>query len=208
MTDRERLVQAARAYYDDALRKFGDDPRGVNWRDKEAQYLRFEILTGLGDLNGYRLHDVGCGLAHFRDFLAATAPGCVYVGSDISAQMIAAARARSDGSAQLYVADILASTEPWMGADYVVNSGVFTVRGSANPEEWWVFVQSYIRRMFDLARVGIAFNIMTSHVDYRDDHLFYMDPGEVLGFCAKALSRKVVIRHDYPLWEYMVYVYK
>jgi hypothetical protein len=69
------LVERARAFYEDALAKFGDDPRGVNWRDKESQTLRFEVLSGVGPLAGRRLHDVGCGLAHFHDFLAALFPG-------------------------------------------------------------------------------------------------------------------------------------
>lgn len=210
MSDFGKLVAASRAYYEDALAKFGDHPRGVNWRDSGTQNLRFDVLAGVGDLNGRTVHDVGCGLAHFHDFLSARGLHGGYIGSDISKEMIAAARRRIGSGVALHVADILAdSPAPWMEADYVVNSGIFTVRGAASPDDWWGFVQAMAKRMFEMARVGIAFNVMTSHVDYRDDHLFYLDPGAALAYCVRELNRKVVVRHDYPaLWEYTVYVYR
>ena len=179
----------SKEYYESALAEFGDDPRGVNWRDAESQELRFQVLAGIGDFTGRRVHDVGCGLAHMAEWLKRENIVCEYVGSDISEKMIAAAATHAPPPAELHVADIMSGPEePWMGADYVVNSGVFTVRSSV-PE-------------------GIAFNLMSSYVDYRDDHLFYENPQAILDFCVAELSRKVVIRHDYPLWEYAVYVYR
>jgi hypothetical protein len=95
-----------------------------------------------------------------------------------------------------------------MRADYVVNCGLFTVSGGTDPARWWEYCRAVIGRMFELSHVGIAFNMMTSHVDYRDDHLFYAKPGDVVDFCADSLSRRVVLRHDYPLYEFTVYVYR
>ena len=46
------------------------------------------------------------------------------------------------------------------------------------------------------------------HVDYQSDDLYYANMGETLEFCQKMLSRYVVLRHDYPLYEYTVYVYR
>ena len=94
-----------------------------------------------------------------------------------------------------------------MRADYVINSGVFTVKSTIPEKQWRRFVHDMARAMFGVAEKG-TFNLMTSFVDYRDDHLFYEDPDAILDFCVSELSRKVVIRHDYPLWEYAVYVYK
>ena len=199
----------SKEYYESALAEFGDDPRGVNWRDAESQELRFQVLAGIGDFTGRRVHDVGCGLAHMAEWLKRENIVCEYVGSDISEKMIAAAATHAPPPAELHVADIMSGPEePWMGADYVVNSGVFTVRSSVPESEWRVFVYDMIRAMFRVADKGIAFNLMSSYVDYRDDHLFYENPQAILDFCVAELSRKVVIRHDYPLWEYAVYVYR
>jgi SAM-dependent methyltransferase len=202
------IKDMSKAYYEEALAEHGDDPRGVNWQDRETQEMRFQKLTEIGDLAGKKIHDVGCGLAHFCDYLDRQGFDGTYVGSDISANMISAARNRLGDRAELYEGDIHGAAEPWMEADYVVNSGIFTVRGSVPEGEWWQFVQAMIGRMFECARIGIAFNLMTSFVDYRDDHLFYLHPGEVTDFCVSRFGRKFVIRHDYPLWEYMVYLYK
>ncbi len=205
-----RPIEISRDYYERALAEFGDDPRGVNWRDRQSQELRFQILSEVGDLSGRRLHDVGCGLGHLQSWLRQRQPDVDYVGSDISEKMIAAAKARAHDNAVFYVADILNDRQQasWMRADYIINSGVFTVKSTVPEKQWRMFVHSMVRSMFGLAEKGIAFNLMTSFVDYRDDHLFYEDPGAILEFCVSELSRKVVIRHDYPLWEYVVYVYK
>lgn len=202
------LESASRSYYETALKQFGDSPKGVNWSSTESQEMRFDILCDVGNLSGQRLHDVGCGLAHMRDYLKTNGVACDYVGSDISEDMIAAAKTRLGETADLHVANIRAHQQDWMIGDYVINSGLFTVKGNATDEEWWSYVQTMIERMFQLCRRGIAFNLMTSYVDYRDDHLFYADPASVFSFCVKNLSRHVVIRHDYPLWEFTVYVYK
>jgi hypothetical protein len=49
---------------------------------------------------------------------------------------------------------------------------------------------------------------MSDHVDFRSDDLFYSDAGETLDFCRRELGRFVTLRHDYPLYEYTVYVYR
>jgi hypothetical protein len=38
--------------------------------------------------------------------------------------------------------------------------------------------------------------------------LFYAKAADVLAFCRRELSRWMVLRHDYPLHEYTVYVYR
>lgn len=203
------IANISKAYYEAALDEFGDDPRGVNWRDAESQEMRFSAIAGIADLSGARVHDVGCGLGHFADWLRRESINCDYVGSDISGKMIDAAVAHAPPPAELHMADIMAGPEePWMRADYVVNSGVFTVRSTVAEYDWREFVHDMIRAMFRIADRGIAFNLMSSYVDYRDDHLFYENPQEIMDFCVSELSRKIVIRHDYPLWEYAVYVYR
>ena len=45
-------------------------------------------------------------------------------------------------------------------------------------------------------------------VDFRTPGLYYADPREIFEFCRTELSRHVVIRHDYPLFEFSVHVYR
>ena len=69
-------------------------------------------------------------------------------------------------------------------------------------------MQATLRHMFAACDVGIAFNAITDVVDYRSDDLWYSNAGEMLRFCQTELSRHVTLRHDYPLYEYTVYVYR
>jgi SAM-dependent methyltransferase len=202
------IKTVCRDYYESKLEQYGDSPRGVDWADTDSQRLRFQILCEVDNLEGKKVHDVGCGLGHLVDFLADNGVHCEYVGSDISPRMIKQAKLRLP-EAQFHIADILDNNTPaWMKADYVITSGLFNVKADNDRQAWQQFVEAMVRHMFSLARRGIAFNMMTSYVDYEDSHLFYLSPAEMLDFCICNLGRRVVIRHDYPLWEYTVYVYR
>ena len=65
-----------------------------------------------------------------------------------------------------------------------------------------------LRRVWPRAREGLAFNVMSKHVDWERDDLFHLSTDLLLAFLKSELSRHVVIRHDYGLYEYTVYVYR
>jgi hypothetical protein len=56
------------------------------------------------------------------------------------------------------------------------------------------------------SRRGFAFNLFTTYVDWKEDHLYYGDPGFFFDFCKRELSRSVALLHDYPLWEWTMVV--
>ena len=47
-----------------------------------------------------------------------------------------------------------------------------------------------------------------SYGKYKDKHLYYQSIDELIKFIEKDLSNKIVIKQDYPLYEFMVYIYK
>ena len=204
----QHIESSVRKYYESVLAEYGDTPKGVNWSTADTQQIRFDILCGIADLSGNRIHDLGCGLAHLHDYLEKRKINCDYIGSDLSEKMIAAAISRLGDRVNLYTDNIMNHSADWMQADYVLNSGVFTVQNDISDAEWWDYICATIKRMFELSNKGIAFNLMTHFVDYQDDHLYYANPSRVLDFCVKELSRSVIIRHDYPLYEFTTYVYK
>ena len=57
----------AARWYADKVRTYGYDHRGLGFRNQSSQAKRFEAMLALGDLDGARILDVGCG---FGDFLA------------------------------------------------------------------------------------------------------------------------------------------
>ena len=47
----------------------------------------------------------------------------------------------------------------------------------------------------------------TDYVDYKDERLFYFNPGKVFSMCKK-ITKRVCLRHDYMPYEFAVYLYK
>ena len=200
------LKRAVVAHYEEALRRHGPSARGVDWKDEESQRLRFALLSEVCDLEGRSVHEVGAGVGHLCDYLRERSPGASYSGSDLSAAMMEAARARHPG-VSFERRDVLCDP-PEATYDVVMCSGLFHVKLHHTDEEWRAFVHATLRRMFEMCRNAIAFNAMSDHVDYRSEELFHADAGEMLDFCRGELGRNTVLRHDYPLYEYTVYVYR
>ena len=155
------------------------------------------------------LLDFGCGLAGLLDVLVAEGPGTVtYAGLDVSDWFIAACRMRHPG-VPFYLMDVLSddmSTLP--DFDYVVMNGIFTYRGTRSESEMVTYLQTLIALMFAKARIGLAFNVMSKHVDWERDELFHMPMDPLLTFLARTVTRHMVVRHDYGWFEYTVYLYR
>ncbi|MDP3938996.1 MAG: class I SAM-dependent methyltransferase [Deltaproteobacteria bacterium] len=200
------LQQTVVAHYESRLARFGATARGMDWKDEASQRLRFELLCGICSLDGQSVHEVGAGAGHLADFMEVTERGADYSGSDLSAAMVEAARGRRP-DLRFEQRDVLEGPvrEEY---DVLLCSGLFHVKLEQSEEAWRAFVEAMVRRMFGMCRVGIAFNLMSDRVDYRDPALYYASPARMLAFCRESLGPHVALRHDYPLYEYTVYAYK
>ncbi len=199
------LEQPVVEHYERKLAAHGATARGMDWRDEASQELRFAVLCSVCSLAGRSVHEVGAGAGHLLDFLRARAIAANYSGSDLSRLMVETARSRHPG-VRFAHRDVLAS--PGERFDVVLASGIFHVKLANRDGEWRAFIEQAVRRMYESCRVAIAFNLMTDRVDYRSETLYYANPGEILEFCTRNLSRFVAVRHDYGLHEFTVHVYR
>jgi hypothetical protein len=87
-------------------------------------------------------------------------------------------------------------------------NGVFTERCGIAYDAMFQAMTRLLTVAFAKARRGIAFNLMSSHVDWERDDLFHVPYDEIARFVVGQLSRHHTIRADYGLFEYTVYVYK
>jgi hypothetical protein len=71
-----------------------------------------------------------------------------------------------------------------------------------------VFLRCLVAKMFGQCRIGIAFNVMTTHVNFMAPNLYYRNPSELLAWCMTELTTKIKMDHAYPLFEYTLYLYK
>lgn len=203
--ERAELQRAVVAHYETRLREHGPTARGMDWKDERSQRLRFEVLVDGLELAGRSLHDVGCGSGALHAYLRQRGLELDYRGSDLSEQMILAARTRHPG-VRFERLDLLA--DEVAPADVLVTSGLFHVKLAASDAAWGELVRAMLRRMFALCRRSLAFNLMSDQVDFRVPELYYSSPAETLAFCQRALARHVRLRHDYPLHEYTVHVHR
>jgi SAM-dependent methyltransferase len=198
-------------HYEGCLQAHGPTPQGVDWPDGEGLAARFGVMLELlqGRPGRPRLLDLGCGPGLLLDYLDAT--GGVdrvdYEGVDLSAPMIEAARRRWPGHA-FACRNILSDPLPDESVDVVLMNGVLTERVSLSQEVMTGLAESLVAAAFRAARVGIAFNVMSAHVDWRRDDLFHWGFDEAAGFLKREVSRQYAFRADYGLHEYTCFVWR
>ena len=202
--DSKKIVDAQLNAYRANFLEHGDSPKGTFWNDKETQYLRYERVIRQFDLkhHHYSVHDIGCGMCDMHQYLLNQKIKHTYVGSEIVPEMIEASQKKFP-YLQIHDKNILLDTDIPV-CDLVVLSGTFNLPGAVSQDEWKQFAFDLIKRMFEISRLGVSFNMLTSHRTFTDPTLAYFDPSEVFDFCIKNLTRFIKLDHAYPLYEYTI----
>ena len=92
--------------------------------------------------------------------------------------------------------------------DYIIINGVFTEKRELSQDEMMDFVKKTLIALWDKCEKGMSFNFMSKQVDWERDDLFHVSLDEIAWFMKDNLSRNFIIRNDYKLFEYTIYVYK
>jgi SAM-dependent methyltransferase len=203
-TCRPPIDESVRAHYRALVQQNGDSHVSAQYSSRESQEARFSVLVDVGDLDGQRVLDFGCGCAHLSEYLAARSIRCSYTGVDIVEEFFPIARKKFPDH-RFGTWDDFASER----FDYAFVSGVFNNRIHDNK----YFFESTVALLLQKVEKGIAFNLMSSYVDFEDPHLWYTNPECVFKYM-KTLTPFVDLRHDYVVksgsvpFEYTVYAYK
>jgi SAM-dependent methyltransferase len=200
-------------HYESCLAAHGDTHRGVDWpnaHDAETRYrVMLEVMGAAppGSANTSLL-DFGCGAAHLGEYLDRTGRRDVdYLGLDASPKFVDLCR-RKFPDRTFLCRDVLADDEPLPEVDYVVMNGVLTEKRGLAYDEMLDYLERLLVRTFAAARVGLAFNVMSAHVDWQRDDLFHVPFDTLAALLRRRLSRHFAFRADYGLYEYAVYVYR
>jgi len=193
-------------YYEKSFAKHGDTPKGLAWQNEESMATRFKVMRELARTPGTLL-DLGCGTGWFYPYLQEHAPELEYRGADISEKFIRFCKDKYKSDKFIQV-DAVKDNKLPDTYDYIVLNGIFTVKDSLSFDEMADFFKILIAIAFNHANKGIAFNLMSKQVDWERDDLFHVSLDTLASFLVKDLSRHFVIRNDYGLYEYTVYVYK
>ena len=205
----QHIISAA---CEEDLLKYGDNFRGVGYT-KSAQEATERYALMLGVVRDPRtlvsILDFGCGLGHLLDFIESRSDyrHLRYTGLDISQKYLSAARARHPQH-EFMLMDVLDSDDALPVFDYVVLNGLFNYRGAIDRPRMMLYWEQLTATAYRHCREGMAFNVMSTLVDWERDDLFHLSLDEMSRFVGRHLSRHFIVRHDYPAYEYTTYVYR
>lgn len=200
------------SHYEACLEVHGDTHRGVDWPRREDADTRYRVMLDVipPEARGRQvsLLDFGCGASHLNDYIIARGLRHIeYAGLDVSEKFVRLSQGKFPSN-RYFCLDVLDGDAALPVFDYIVLNGVFTAKRDLSFDEMFAYFTRLVTRVFAHATVGVAFNVMTKHVDWERDDLFHLPFDAAAAFVKKDLSRNFVFRNDYGLYEYTTYVYR
>lgn len=197
-------------HYESCLEQYGDTHLGVDWPKAEDVPKRHRVMLEVIKLSQdtVSLLDFGCGAAHLNEYIVEKGLKNIhYAGLDLSEKFVRLARSKFPRN-RFYCMDLLDDDSSLPDFDYIVLNGVFTEKRELPFDEMLAYFKQLLARVFAHAKIGIAFNVMSKHVDWEREELFHLPFDTLAEFLKKELSRHFVFRNDYGLYEYTAYVYR
>ena len=193
----------AARWYEDKVRRYGFDHRGLGFRNRSSQEKRFEALVALGDFHGRRILDVGCGFGDFLAFLVERDIHPLYTGLDVCEPMIERCQERFPAGAGRFMAGDVLEHEADQSYDYVVASGLFGLDSPGTRER----IPPTLERMFGWCRIGLAANFLSARYAKQVEGRIYVEPEKALQ-AGLALTPAVRLDHNYLPNDFTLHLYK
>lgn len=199
------------SHYEKCLETHGDTFKGVDWPNEVDAATRYRVMLGvIKDDANVTLLDFGCGAGHLLEYVKRNKQykGVSITGADISEKYINLCKQKFPETTFLQFDILDINLETLQNYDYVVMNGVFTEKQDLSFEDMFAYFKLVLERIFKKVEKGLAFNVMSKAVDWERDDLFHLSTDLLIDFLTQQLSRNFIIRNDYGLYEYTVYVYK
>lgn len=190
----EHQLQSLSKHYDELATSHGYSHHAVQQSSSDTQQRRFEVLLqGFPDFKHKKILDFGCGAGHLFAYLKQQGFTGEYVGYDISPQLLQLAR-QHHPEARFEQRNILQSAVAET-FDLIFISGVFNNDIAHNQQ----FMQQTLKVLFPLCQQGLAFNCLSTYVDFKVSNLYYFDPSVVFTYCKENITPLITLRHDYEI---------
>ncbi len=207
----EKKYRRIISHYEACLDRHGDSHLGVDWPKAEDVDKRHRVMLDVirpdAREDNVSLLDFGCGAAHLYEYILRQDLKIDYSGLDLSEKFVRLCESKFPNN-QFFCLDLLDDEASLPQFDYIVLNGVFTEKRELSFDEMLAYFKQLIARVFAHARVGVAFNVMSKHVDWEREDLFHLPFDTAAEFLRTELSRHFVFRNDYGLYEYTTYVYR
>jgi len=196
-------------HYENCLEEFGDSPKGHDWPDMDSTNTRYEVMTDIfcDENTTCSVLDLGCGTGMYLEYLINNEINVSYEGADISDKFINIASEKFKDN-NFYNINVLEETLP-KKYDYIIVNGVFTMSVGLSNDEMFDFLTKFIDRVWPNTKKGLAINFMSKNVDWERDDLYHMSIDKLTKFLfEKKITKEWVVRNDYGLYEYTIYLKK
>jgi SAM-dependent methyltransferase len=190
--------------YSNAFAKYGDSPASVLW-PKGRQEIRFRALTSHFDWKNVKsILDFGCGLGHLYPYALSQGFEGEYIGVDVVPDFIEFCRIRHVGAKFILSNGQLPSISP---VDHVIGSGCFNLVNQGNSNHF-EDVQELISGLFEMCTGSVAFDFMSTYVDFEQSMAFHVDPFEMARFIHQNVSPRLKLDTSYLPFEFAIVAHK
>ncbi|PHR58586.1 MAG: methyltransferase type 11 [Arcobacter sp.] len=146
-------------FYTAAIKKHGENSKGVHWNSVHSQVTRFKVLLSHIEDDDFSLVDAGCGFGDLYFYLQEKEVRfSSYKGLDLCASMVEIAKEKTDQ--EIMQSDICKDVLP--EADYYICSGAMNILTRFD-------TYLFIRNCYEASRKGFVFNLLLGE----DDSLVY-----------------------------------
>jgi SAM-dependent methyltransferase len=214
------ITRILRDHYAKTFDRHGATPKGVDWNDESELMVRYDKMLAVLQKDfavippNASVLDIGCGWGGLLQRARALNLPIRYTGIDVVESMIEHGK-RTFPEARFICGDVFALNED-STYDFVVCNAILTQKLGASIPDMERFTKRIAAKMFSLCRHGMAFNMMSTRVNYMVDNLYYQNPGDLLTWLLAEVSPRVRLDHGYSslasgrgkFYDFAVYVYK
>lgn len=170
--DKKKHIEA---YYKPKMGKGLPDFKVLGWESREAQHMRFEMLTSKIDMQNKKILDVGCGLGNLLEYIENKGINVEYTGVDILEDMIENVKSKNLPG-KFYCMDIF-KQHPFEAKsfDVIYTSGIFNLNMGNNME----FLSRAFGCFVELSKEVVVFNLLDQNSSDMEDTYYYYNHKEV-----------------------------
>lgn len=190
--------------YQKRFKKYGVDPRALQYWSRKWADLRYRQLVEDIDFEGKTILDVGCGFADIIPFISKKAKHFQYTGADLVPEFIEVCKQKYPKH-KFLVRDYFG--KPLRKSfDIVISSGTL----NANIKDPYEYRKKAIKTMFNHAKEVAAFNMAGAHPqpkNMKSNRVYYADSERIIKYCS-TLSKNIIVRNDYLKRDFTIVMFK
>ena len=216
----DKITQTLKDYHTKVYESHGATAKGVDWNDEKELLVRYDKMLTVLQKDFFEqtdvatMLDVGCGWGGLWQHARSLGVPIKYHGIDVVESMIVDARNTFPDASFLH-GDVF-KMEDEGDFDFVVCNAILTQKHDISIIEMESYTKKLVRKMYALCRHGLAFNMMSTRVNFMVGNLYYQNPVELLSWLLAEVSPRVRLDHGYSslangkgkFYDFTVYVYK